>query len=118
MNYLSKFDAEGYREGSIPCDCTLTAEQKEKYLKEGYIEHSGEDWSYYVGGKGEGDNGTGYIRDPKTGKPVSAPPIEYEEKEEVTKTNIPEDTLALAEGIAELTAEVEMLKEQLNKGEQ
>ena len=39
----------------------------------GYIEISKEDWEYYIGVHGNGDNGTGYIRDPKTGKPVSAP---------------------------------------------
>ena len=39
----------------------------------GYIEISKEDWEYYIGAHGRGDNGTGYIRDPKTGKPVSAP---------------------------------------------
>lgn len=40
---------------------------------DGYIEISKEDWEYYIGLRGSGDNGTGYIRDPKTGKPVSAP---------------------------------------------
>ena len=39
----------------------------------GYIEIPKEDWEYYIGLRGSGDNGTGYIRDPKTGKPVSAP---------------------------------------------
>lgn len=39
----------------------------------GYIEISKEDWEYYIGLRGSGDNGTGYIRDPKTGKHVSAP---------------------------------------------
>ena len=39
----------------------------------GYIEISNEDWEYYIGAHGSGDNGTGYIRDLKTGKPVSAP---------------------------------------------
>lgn len=38
-----------------------------------YIEISKEDWEYYTGVHGNGDNGTGYIRDSKTGKPVSAP---------------------------------------------
>ena len=41
---------------------------------DGYIEISKEDWEYYIGAHGSGDNGAGYIRDPKTGKPVSAPP--------------------------------------------
>lgn len=40
---------------------------------DGYIEIPKEEWEYYIGLRGSGDNGTGYIRDPKTGKPVSAP---------------------------------------------
>ena len=40
---------------------------------DGYIEISKEDWEYYIGVHGNGDNGTGYIRDSDTGKPVSAP---------------------------------------------
>lgn len=40
----------------------------------GYIEIPKEEWEYYIGVHGNGDNGTGYIRDSKTGKPVSAPP--------------------------------------------
>lgn len=40
----------------------------------GYIEIPKEEWEYYIGLRGSGDNGTGYIRDSKTGKPVSAPP--------------------------------------------
>lgn len=118
MNYLSKFDAEGYRQASIPCDITLTKEQKEEYLKEGYIEHNQEDWLYYTGGKGQGENNTGYIRDNETGKPISAPPLEYVEKEKVKEEReVPEETLALAEGVAELTLELENLKAQLTKGE-
>ena len=49
----------------------------------GYIEISKEDWEYYIGVHGNGDNGTGYVRDPKTGKPVSAPPYVPKVEEKV-----------------------------------
>jgi len=58
--------------------------EQAKYEADGYIQISVEDWNTYMGNNGWGDNGTGYIRDPKTGKPVSAPPappIEAEPQE-------------------------------------
>ena len=72
--YLSKFNATGHRTVSVPVDITLSDTRKAELLADGYIEISKEDWEYYIGVRGNGDNGTGYIRDPKTGKPVSAPP--------------------------------------------
>ena len=72
--YLSKFDATGHRTVSVPVDITLSDTRKAELLADGYIEISKEDWEYYIGVHGNGDNGTGYIRDSKTGKPVSAPP--------------------------------------------
>ena len=72
QTYLCKFDADGHRtETHIACE--YTAEQKEAMIADGYIEITEEDWNYYVGNMGAGDNNTGYIRDPQTGKPVSAP---------------------------------------------
>ena len=71
--YLSKFDASGHRTASVPVDITLSDTRKAELLADGYIEISKEDWEYYIGVHGNGDNGTGCIRDPKTGKPVSAP---------------------------------------------
>ena len=71
--YLSKFSATGHRTVSVPVDITLRATRKTEPLADGYIEISKEDWEYYIGVHGSGDNGTGYIRDSKTGKPVSAP---------------------------------------------
>ena len=71
--YLSKFDATGHRTVSVPVDITLSDTRKAELLADGYIEISKEDWEYYIGVHGNGDNGTGYIRDSKTGKPVSAP---------------------------------------------
>lgn len=70
--YLAKFDSDGHRTATVPVDCTLTDERKAELLADGYISISAEDWNYYVGNKGTGDNGTGYVRG-KDGKPVSAP---------------------------------------------
>ena len=73
QRYLSKSNARGHRTVSVPVDLTLSDTRKAELLADGYIEISKEDWEYYIGVHGRGDNGTGYIRDPKTGKPVSAP---------------------------------------------
>lgn len=73
MNYLTKFDSNGKRVTSYPLDDTITDERYAELIGEGFIEIEEEEWNYYVGNKGDGDNGTGYIRDSATGKPVSAP---------------------------------------------
>lgn len=73
MYYLCKFNEDGKREASIPSTMINNYGGKEKLLNEGYIEISTDDYQYYVGNKGVGDNGTGYIRDINTGKPISAP---------------------------------------------
>ena len=73
--YLAKFDATGRRETTIVKGVHYaTDEERQKYINDGYIPISDEDYQHYIGNRGAGDNGTGYIRDPKTGKPVSAPP--------------------------------------------
>ena len=71
--YLSKFNSAGHRTVSVPVDIALSDARKAELLADGYIEISKEDWEYYIGVHGNGDNSTGYIRDSKTGKPVSAP---------------------------------------------
>ena len=81
QKYLSKFDENGKRISSIPMDITLTEERKNELLNDGYIIITQEEWEYYTDNRGMGENGTGYIRDPKTGKPVSAPPIVYTKSE-------------------------------------
>ena len=73
-NYLAKFYANGNRGATIPLDGTISADEIKSYESQGYVIISAEDWGYYVGAHGTGDNGMGYIRDTKTGKPVSAPP--------------------------------------------
>ena len=73
--YLCKFDEAGKRIATVLKGVHFkTKAEKQKYLDDGYLETSDEDYAYYVGNHGEGDNGTGYIRDSQTGKPVSAPP--------------------------------------------
>ena len=75
MEYLAKFDTVGHRETTVVSGVHYTTdEERQKYLDDGYIPISEEDYQYYIGNRGQGDNGTGYIRDQKTGKPVSAPP--------------------------------------------
>ena len=71
--YLAKFDKNGNRTTTLLA-CEYTDEQKSQMYADGFVDLSEEDWNYYVGNHGAGDNGTGYIRDAVTGKPVSAPP--------------------------------------------
>lgn len=80
--YLAKFDATGRRETTIVKGVHYaTDEERQKYINDGYIPISDEDYQHYIGNRGVGDNGTGYIRDTKTGKPVSAPPAPPVEEE-------------------------------------
>lgn len=72
--YLAKFDASGHRETTVVSGVHYSADdERQGYLDGGYIPISDEDYQHYIGNRGMGDNGTGYIRDPQTGKPVSAP---------------------------------------------
>ena len=73
MYYLCKFNKNGGREASVPSTMADNYGGEEKLTAEGYIKVSTEDYQYYVGNKGSGANGTGYIRDNQTGKPVNAP---------------------------------------------
>ena len=73
--YLAKFDISGCRETTVVSGVHYETEgERQKYLDDDYIPISDDDYQHYIGNRGAGDNGTGYIRDPKTGKPVSAPP--------------------------------------------
>ena len=73
--YLCKFDTDGKRTATVIDGVHFsTAEEKQKYLDDGYIETSDEDYAYYVGNRGTGANGTGYIRG-VDGKPIDAPAI-------------------------------------------
>ena len=73
--YLCKFDIDGKRTATVIDGVHFsTAEEKQKYLDDGYIETSEEDYAYYVGNRGTGANGTGYVRG-ADGKPIDAPAI-------------------------------------------
>lgn len=93
LTYLCKFDEQG-RRGETRLSVDYTDEQKKEMIADGFVEIDEDEWSYYVGNHGMGDNGTGYIR--VDGKPVSAPPyapskaeklasLEAEYKEEKAK---------------------------------
>jgi len=83
--YLCKFDEDGRRTATVLKGIHFKKDkEKEKYLSEGYVETSEEDYQYYVGNRGNGENGTGYVRDKSTGKPVSAPPYVQSKEEKLT----------------------------------
>lgn len=74
--YLCKFDTDGKRTATVLDGVHFsTAAEKQKYLDDGYIETSDDDYAYYVGNRGAGANGTGYVRDMTSGKPVDAPAV-------------------------------------------
>ena len=105
MKYLSKFDAEGKRISSYPLDVLMTAETIESMKSDGYIEIDENEWNYYIGNYGMGKNGTGYVRDAKTGKPVDAPayvPTVGEQMSEI-KGNYESQIDALKESLATAT---------------
>jgi len=114
-NYLAKFDANGNRGATIPLDGTISADEIKSYESQGYVIISAEDWGYYVGAHGTGDNGTGYIRDPKTGKPVSAPPAPPVQATEEPTANVPETELAVMEGMVDMQSRIAALEAELAK---
>lgn len=92
MTYMTLFDSTGARVTSVPVDCTLDDEKKAALEKDGYIEIDGEEWNYYVGNKGTGANGTGYIRDKESGKPVDAPAVVVSDDEKKARALAELDT--------------------------
>ena len=100
MEYLAKFDATGCRETTVVKGVHYnTDEDRQKYIDDGYIPISDENYQHYVGNRGMGDNGTGYIRDTETGKPVSAPPAPPV-KEEPQEPPVDTERLAVYEAMA------------------
>ena len=126
--YLGKFDENGKPQGFLLEGIHYTTpEEKAAKIAEGYnVDLTQEEWEYYTGNKGQGDNGTGYLRDPQTGKPVSAPARVYTKVEladmaygrcqsEVASLD-KEIVLAQANGDEELIAELQEEKQAaLNK---
>lgn len=98
--YLAKFDASGRRDTTVVSGVHYTTdEERQTYIDDGYIPISDEDYQHYVDNRGMGDNGTGYIRDQKTGKPVSAPPAPVVE-EAPQEPPVDEERLAAFEAMA------------------
>lgn len=98
--YLAKFDADGRRETTVVRGIHyVTDEERQTYIDDGYILISDDDYQHYIGNSGAGDNGTGYIRDPKTGKPVSAPPAPAVD-EDLQEPPVDPERLAVYEAMA------------------
>ena len=99
--YLIKFDEEGKKISAVPLILADDWGGEKKKKNEGYIEVSDEDWNYYTGNCGDGDNDTGYIRDSITGKPISAPArvITLEERVNALKAEYENNIKAIDEAI-------------------
>lgn len=111
--YLVKFDAVGHRETTVVSGVHYETEgERQKYLDDGFIPITDEDYQYYIGNRGMGDNGTGYIRDPKTGKPVSAPPAPPVEAEP-QEPPVDEERLAAFEAMAAQEARLALQGERI-----
>ena len=87
MKYLSKFDSDGKRITSYPLDNSIDNKKREELIADGYIEIDEEEWSYYVGNKGNGKNGTGYIRG-ADGKPTDAPAYVPTKEEKIAALDV------------------------------
>ena len=112
---LAKFDAQGRRLATVLFGIHYTTDaERQTYIHNGYILISNEDYQHYIGNRGQGDNGTGYIRDPKTGKPVSAPPAPPVEAEpEPIEPEVDDVRLAAFEAMAEQEARLIVYGERL-----
>ena len=112
---LAKFDAQGRRLATVLFGIHYTADaERQTYIHNGYIPISDEDYLHYIGNRGQGDNGTGYIRDIKTGKPVSAPPAPPVEAEpEPIEPEVDDVRLAAFEAMAEQEARLITYSERL-----
>ena len=113
---LAKFDAQGRRRATVLSGIHYVGDDKrQKYIDEGYIPISEEDYQCYVGNRGAGDNGTGYIRDAVTGKPISAPPAPPVEVTETPAASVPETEIAVMEGMVDMQSRIAALEAELAK---
>ena len=111
--HLAKFDIAGYRETTVVSGVHYeTEDERQKYIDDGYIPISDEDYQHYIGNRGMGDNGTGYIRNPETGKPVSAPPAPPVEAE-LQEPPVDEERLAAFEAMAAQEARLDAQAERI-----
>ena len=114
--YLAKFDAAGRRESTVAFGIHYTnKEDRQTYINDGYIPISDEDYQHYIGNRGAGENGTGYIRDKKTGTPICAPPAPPVQATEEPTANVPETELAVMEGMVDMQGRIAALEAELAK---
>lgn len=112
MEYLVKFDTAGNRKATVIIGIHYTTDaERQKYIDDDYVPISEEEYQYYIGNRGQGDNGTGYIRDPETGKPISAPPVK--EEPEPIEPVVDDVRLAAFEAMAEQEARLIVYGERL-----
>lgn len=79
--YWAKFDENGRAISfAIEGIHIVNDADRAKYVADGFFNISDEDYNRYLGNYGFGENGTGYIRDSQTKKPVSAPPVSNSQK--------------------------------------
>ena len=113
MEFLAKFGSGGCLCAAVVRGVNYTTDaERHKYLDDGYIPISDEDYQTYIGNRGAGDNGTGYIRDAKTGLPVSAPPAPAADPEPI-EPEVDEVRLAAFEAMAEQEARLITYSERL-----
>ena len=99
MNIVGKFNAAGRLVSISYRGKNYSTESEYDALRAaGFLDLDAVEAAYYMGNRGTGDNGTGYIRDPKTGKPVSAPPAPPVETTEEPPVDI--ERLAVYEAMA------------------
>ena len=82
--YLCKFDSAGKRTETLLEGVHYKASEEAQKLADGYVSVSDEDYLYYTNNKGDGANGTGYIRG-ADGKPTDAPAHELSKEEKLAE---------------------------------
>lgn len=113
MEYLAKFGSGGCLCAAVVRGVNYTTDaERQTYLNGGYAPITAEDYQTYIGNRGAGDNGTGYIRDAKTGKPVSAPPAPAADPEPI-EPEVDDVRLAAFEAMAEQEARLITYSERL-----
>ena len=100
MNIVGKFNADGRLVSISYRGKNYSIESEYDALRAaGFLDLDAVEAAYYMGNHGTGDNGTGYIRDTKTGKPVSAPPAPPVE-DELREPPVDPERLAVYEAMA------------------
>lgn len=99
MKYYCKFDDTGKVTACIADFQLSNFGGIDKLTSDGYVAVDNDTYQYYIGNKGQGKNGTGYIRG-ADGKPTDAPAAEVVITVEST-AQVDDRTLALAEAIAQ-----------------